>query len=697
MDPLIAAKRKRFTELRAQQPDAPREAIIAQVERELAGAAKTPGFAAESTAATGGPAPSRGLLEDLAGAGRSLMQGLTFQNWDEIEGGVRALGSDTYKGARDQVRQEMEGFRNAYPTAAGALELGGAAIPAVAAMALSGGTATPAVAARTAPIIGRMAQGAAMGGAMGAAQGVGTAPELKDVPGSVATAGGVGAGLGLAFPLLGAGLSRGAGFAGDVTESAVRGAAEGQGAIPALAQRGMGWANRRADARAMQSLYQRLIEDGLTPEQAATRLREMTARGTPAAVADVGETNMLELANRPVLIGGEGRQRMSELATGRVAGSADRLATAAERTSGTRMGNVNQMVRDIAQRRKAPAAELYDRAFAHGNVTLDDRGLDILMSTDGQRAWREGLRRSMLDESPGARPRLQPLFRETTNRAGEKEIVLLREPTVRDVNYIKRGLDAQIAAAERQGDADLVRVLTKAKNDVLAQVDGQVPVYAEARAFWGGEEGLMSALEAGKKFARGAADDFDDVVAGLNPDELQMYRTGAVNFVREQLERRDGSVNAVRFLSDPTVMRRLQRLFPDEESFQMLKAVVGDERKLAALDMRLRNQSATAKNLLEVGEEMTGMRAGDITPSGGLMDLLSRGANAVGTAATGQARASSSDALARLLSKQGEEGAALLETLGPRARREMERQLMRGRLGGSAAGYLGGLSTSGNR
>lgn len=129
----------------------------------------------------------------------------------------------------------------------------------------------------------------------------------------------------------------------------------------------------------------------------------------------------------------------------------------------------------------------------------------------------------------------------------------------------------------------------------------------------------------------------------------------------------------------------------------MLKAVVGDERKLAALDMRLRNQSATAKNLLEVGEEMTGMRAGDITPSGGLMDLLSRGANAVGTAATGQARASSSDALARLLSKQGEEGAALLETLGPRARREMERQLMRGRLGGSAAGYLGGLSTSGNR
>lgn len=736
-DPVELLKAKRWQELRRADRARSAEDITAQVEREFkfvptapaaapaestatprpaadttrtAPAAAAPpqpvmraarpkpmeGFAPESTSMTGAPVRPSGLTggETAAGAMRSLLQGVTFQNWDEIEAGVNAALDPelTYRNYRDAIREQDAEFRKAHPVAAGTLELGGAILPSAAALIASGGTAAPGVAARATPLLGRAIQGATAGAGYGALQGIGAAPELKDVPEGVVTGGLIGGTIGGGIPVVGQAGRALLGGAGNMAESAVRSTAMGTGAAASAAQRLMPMADRRAQRRAVQNILQRLQEDGLTPQQAADQLRSMTVRGTPAAVADVGGRNMLELANRPNLLGGEGREIMGNLAESRVAGSAERIATAANKNARTLRGNVNQMVRDIAERRKEPAAKLYDAAFAHGDVTLDSRGTALLMSADGQRAWNEGMRRSLLEFGPGSLRRLQPLFGEITDEAGAKRFGMLRSPTVQDVDYVKRGFDASIRIAQKQEDADLVRVLTKAKNELLAQVDAQAPAYAEARAFWGGEEGLMDALEAGKRILRGGADDFEDAVNALNPDELEMFRTGAVNAIREQLERRDGSVNAVRFMSDPTVIARLKRVFPDPVSFERLQSVVGDEARLAAVRNRLTNQSATAKNLGEMADEMF---SSTYTGGNPVTNLTFSTLGSVRDAATRQARSASTDALARLLSQQGEGGAKFLEGLDDIARGVMARNAARQSAGARTAGYLGGATVRG--
>lgn len=698
-DPLKKLKARRFEELRAAEPSRSVSEITAQIEREFQHM-PTLAPAAESTAVMPrpeSPTPTRQPLsfgERVAGGARSALQGLTLQNWDEIEAGINAAIDPnlTYRQLRDAVREQEGEFRAENPGTAFGLEIGGAVLPAAAALVT--GTA-PAMAPRAMPLLGRIAQGTAAGAGFGAAQGVGAAKEARDIPMGALTGGGIGAAFGGTLPVAGRVLGAFGTGAGNFAESAIRGSATGTGLTARAAQAALPWAERRAERLAQESLLRRLAEDQVTPAAAAERLQAMTGRGTPAAIADVGGTNVLELANRPMTIGGQGREIMARLGTERVAGSGERLATAAERASGTRMGNVNQMVREIADRRRAPAAELYNRAFAHGDVTLGDRATDIVLTTDGMRAWREGLRRSILDASPGSRPRLQPLFEEVVDN-GERQIALIRNPTVRDVDYIKRGFDASIDAAERAQDADLVRVLTKARNDLLKEVDAQVPAYGEARAFWGGEEGLINAMRAGQKVLRGSADDFEDVIAGLNPDELRMYRTGAVNAIREQLERRDGSVQAARFMSDPTVLRRLERLFPDADSFKMLRDVVNDETLIARLDKRLRNQSATARNLMEVADEMAGAQAGGSRGGGfSLLELAGRGLGTVRDAATGEARMSSSDALARLLSQRGQTGVQTLQALDEISRGVLARDRARRGATSRTAGYIGGATVRG--
>ncbi len=707
-DPTNKLKAKRYEELKQADPARSQADIVAQIEREfkvlsapvVAESASVARPAPAEPPPTARPAAPRPVLsggEKTAGAMRSLLQGLTFQNWDEIEAGINAaIDPDlTYRNYRDAIREQEGEFRQASPKTAFALEMGGAVLPAGLALLGTGGAAAPAVSARATPLLGRMVQGAGTGLGFGAAQGVGAASEMADIPKSVAVSGGVGSVLGGALPVAGSLVSGLMGGVGNMAESAVRSTATGQGATAALARQLLPMADRRAANTAVTNILRRLEEDGLTPQQAVERLKEMTSRGTPAAVADVGGRNMLELANRPNTLGGRGREVMGELGESRVAGSAERLATATEKNAGTLRGNVNQMVRDIADRRRAPATQLYNEAFAHGEVKLNPRQYQIMTSdvaTDAQRAWKQGQRLSVLFAGEPNLPPLAPLFEVVDDVYAGKAISLLRQPTVRDLNYIKLGLDDAIAAAERAGDNTAMAALTKAKNDLIDPVKAQVPKYAEALDFWGGEQGLMNALNAGKRFLRGSADDFDDVVSGLSPDELEMFRTGAVNAIREQLQRRDGSVNAARFMSDPTVLQRLQRVFPDDVMFERLKNVIGDETRLAALDKRLRNQSATARNLAEWADEAF---SGSFSSGNPLTDATFRTVGGMRDFATRQARSASTDALADLLSLQGNRGITFLESLDDISRGVMARNAARSSAAGRTAGYAGGLAARG--
>lgn len=658
-----------------------------------------------------GPAPQP--VGPIKGGARELFGGLTFEFEDEIEAGLRTgLGQlGDYEKTRDKIRAERAQFQRDNPFAAGALNVTGAVAPTVAAMVLSGGAAAPAA---IPSLAARAARGAAAGAGTGALAGAGMAQEMEDIPANAALTGGIGGVLGGAAPVAFQAARGLGGRIADVAEGPVRAMAESyqpgtaalaRGAAPTVSQapatsalrNPFGYAatkalpalERRAQGRAEQKLLQALIDDGLTPDEAAQRLAAMQARGAPAAVADVGEENLLELTNTPFLVPGRGRQQVAQFFGDRVQGTSGRLAEGVERSANARMGNVKAMVREIDAARKEPARKLYSEAYAHGAVELDDEALDFVMTSDAIKAWNEGLRRSRLDALTDLDKKpLAPLYRIATNEAGEKVVDLLRDPTVRDIDIIKRGINALTDKARAKGDRDLARIFTQNIRSLLEKVDEQAPTYAEARRFWGGQQGLMNALDKGKKFLQGGADDFDDLVSDLTADELDMYRIGAANAIAEQLRRREGRAIAINILTDPTARQRLQRIYPDEQSFQMLQDIIEDEARMAGPYARMSRQSQTAQNLLNVLDFATDFRPGDITGDPKSMALRAL----MGLANAGQQRAQQSSAfqLSQLLTQQGPDAVAYLRSLQPRAAQQAARATGAATAQGRASGIIGG-------
>jgi hypothetical protein len=683
---------------------APEEVIRAYLQRELSKQQAAPQPAAAK--------PAMGMGDIAKGVARSALgQGLGFQFGDEIEAGFRTgfgkLGD--YKATRDQIRSEQAEFADQYPGLSIPAEIGGAIIPSAAALIASGGAAAPGVAARMAPLGARVARAAAAGAASGAVTGAGAAPEMEDVPAAAGLGAGVGTVVGGAIPAVGAGMRALGSRAVDVLETPIRAMAENappplpgsanpfQRAVrtatnaPALAAQKLtaGPLDRRAQRRAEGKLMQALADDELTPEMAAQRLEAMQARGAPGAVADVGEENLLELANTAYLIPGQGRRRVAEFFQGRVQGASGRLAEGVEKTSRSKLQNINQVVRQIDADRKPPAKLLYEEAYAHGPVQLNEDGINLLLTSDARKAWFEGLRRSRLEAFTDADKKPLPaLFRVTKYNDGEETIELLRDPTVRDIDVVKRGFDALIGAAQRNEDADLARILTGAKNTLVTQVDVQAPAYKKARQFWGGQQGLMDALESGKRFLRGGADDFEDTLAGLNPDERDMYRLGAANAIAEQLRRREGRAVAVNILTDPTAQQRLRKLYPDEESFEMLRSMVEDELRMAGPYARMTRQSQTAQNLAGLLDFATDFRPGDLSMDAmGLARLALMG---LANAGASRARTSTAAQLADLLTQQGPEAVAYLRGLSPAAAAAAQRAQIGARAGGRLGGVVGG-------
>ena len=124
--------------------------------------------------------------------GRTFLQGITFGTADELEAYIRSIGSEReYEDLVNEIRGNLDAYKQARPLEAAGAEIAGAAAPAVIATFLTGGAALPALATRLPllnNLIGRVTGrllgtrgtqsvtgGVAVGGGQGALTGFGTA------------------------------------------------------------------------------------------------------------------------------------------------------------------------------------------------------------------------------------------------------------------------------------------------------------------------------------------------------------------------------------------------------------------------------------------------------------------------------------------------------------------------------------------
>lgn len=120
----------------------------------------------------------------------------------------------------------------------------------------------------------------------------------------------------------------------------------------------------------------------------------------------------------------------------------------------------------------------------------------------------------------------------------QRDLAGAGENSIRTLDLVKRNLDDQIGAAQRAGENNRVRILTKTKDDLLTFLDAHSPAYKTARAEYGkqtkalveplenGTLGILAKIE-GPKMAQLTATVMDDVLA--NPQATAAVKLALTN------------------------------------------------------------------------------------------------------------------------------------------------------------------------
>jgi len=600
----------------------PPKARADDVERELA-KGRQPDFD-ERTALQRGlgiqPRPGGGEREFLGGfkdltdrQRRALGQGATLGFMDELEAAAQAGGEkvkslfggpevdfgDRYAELQAQLQAEQERFQQQEPgkAIAGAL-LGGGAIG-------GGLIGAPKIAARIGEmgLPGKAVTAAGIGAGTGAASGAGTA-----APGERLQGAGVGAALGAvtgaAVPAIGAGIGR-------------------------LASRMSG--SRDAASESAQGAVRRgLRQQGLTDEQAAARLQEM---GPDASVADVmgtrGDKLMFQAASTP---GGRASQMVDDFLEGRVSGELGRLKGKIQQITGNQKQYL-QTLDELAEQRKQLSAPLYEEA-----------------------------RSAQLQMTPGLQSAVKRLSATGALRKAAKKARLDGDEVdenvldVKRLDYAKRALDDDIGIKVRAGKRDEVAQLTRIKNDLLQEMDAQVPAYQKARQVFSGIKEIENATEQGAKFLRGETDIGAREFAKLTDAQKEGFKIGAMRALNSRMAKVKDDASIANMFKTPDMRERMRFIFDTEDQFdEFIRATKSEQRFAELRNVALKgSQTAERRRITEEGigaAEGAGLAADVAT--GGLGGIM-RGLVGVGRRIPGVGRSPrEAEALARaLMSRQ---------------------------------------------
>jgi hypothetical protein len=220
--------------------------------------------------------------------------------------------------------------------------------------------------------------------------------------------------------------------------------------------------------------------------------------------------------------------------------------------------------------RPVPPPEAYDAAAADGPQSLED-----------------------IFEAIGMSPGGEPMF------------TLKSVPNVRQWDYIRRALRDELA-----GETDKLtgRVTDRggAISSLIRHIDNRlskmVPELAEARRIYKGESELLEAVESGAevwapKFTR---EQLERKLAKMGEDEVEMYRLGAVNALKEQLDGKGFGHDKLRAVWGSPVMRdKLRLLAPDRKTFAEFERLMANEEKMVETRVSAVGNSLTAKRLAD--------------------------------------------------------------------------------------------------
>jgi hypothetical protein len=621
----------------------------------------------------------------------SAMQGPTFNAFPKIVGAVGAPFaaleqgiplSEAYAQGRDIMRGAAESYEQEAPyKAAGGqlvaslpMVLGGLTGTAVKSL---GGAVMPAIetaAPRVAPAI--QAAGRYMTAAPGAGQVMGLGQRM-------AQAGGSGAGYGFVSGLGGSYEDDAIEMLKEAGKSALISGGLGVGTQPVMSVLGAG--GRQVMARvsptaagtyAQQKVGEALIRDVPEPLTGANALSRAQARllklGPEARIADVGGQSARNLLDVQATLPGTTATAVERAIRERQVGRAGRLMEASDETLGTQGAQFTQSIENFATKRYQESRPYYAVVDA-ANLSVDNNLINLLKKSGSMQRDAENLYR----KQTGLDIDLSAL------KYGEQVpmnvLDTLKQTLYDSAQALKRTGNNNDALATDKIRVDLTDLLTQKS----PKIGGQ-SAYGLAMKTYAGPSQMMDAADVGRMVMKGDILDVQQATKGMSQSELEAYRIGVLQALRQQTGTEPGQTSLLKFYKEPATQDRLKAAFGND--YKAFSAAVLREGQLKKMESAGRGSQTAAR--------LAGQADLDVAPLAQTAGAVASGSPmAIVTAATNMARQTQTPEAVRneigkiLLSRDPQQLTQLAEIV----RKLNESRARAAGVAGRGSGQIGGM------
>lgn len=476
------------------------------------------------------------LMDSIGGGIGTINKGLMLNVNDRAAGLMSAINPlsagdgylsnfrERYTQGRDDARGLQSRFDEENPVASPLLEVGGSlvtgALAAPKMLAMSGALAAPTLSLKG------ISKNSQIGALSGATYGYGVARgDAADTAQSMGANAAAGAILSPVTDLL-------------------------MAAGPSLTRAIKNRVNRTTENQAADLMGEVLAADGLTSQEAYSKLQKL---GSEGILADVGP-NLTGTADVLAIDIGQVKKKSSAILKSRQMGSSDGQSSQQDRIMddtagilGVEPSEFRGTIKSMNNARLEKAKPLYEEA----------EQVPVEMTEELKSLFKRGsVKRAM---------------KKVKNIADEQGIDLgdinWNNPTLKQIDTLKQSLDQQVGVKKRAGNNEW-RLINNTKNELLGIIDAQNPAYKRARNTWESDTKTMEAADYGRRILREDAEEVAENVANMSTTERDSFVMGAIKAIEDKVLATPDVANAMkRIVGSPALRKKLRNAFPDDESF----------------------------------------------------------------------------------------------------------------------------------
>jgi len=339
-----------------------------------------------------------------------------------------------------------------------------------------------------------------------------------------------------------------------------------------------------ADKVATRKLVEAFERDGISPDDAASRIRQWQAQGAkPEMLFDVGGENVRGLARASTQIPGAGRNQAVETLANRQAGQGERVADDIAKSISPNNRFYDTMD-DLGRIRAEKAAPLYDKALSTAPVH-SDRLKEFIDSPE----VREGIKRGMViqrREALAAGQKFNPTDYGITGFNAAGDPVMGNVPNMRLLDAGKKGIDDMLESYRDKTTGKLVldeagRALDRVRRSYIGVLDDLNPAYKEARAAWSGPSQSRDAMSLGREIFKKDSDLTAKAISDLSEGDREFFKAGVVRALKDIADNtKDGADITKRIAATPGMRGKLRAAFDSDQDFAAFMSQITREKNM---------------------------------------------------------------------------------------------------------------------